>query len=249
MARAALALDARAPPFGVVLAATQRLVDTKWPLIERVAYWLVARRELDYDATAARLLLDRLAERGIEKILVLHDFDISGFSIFGTLGTSGRRYTFHNDVEVIDLGLRLTDVEEMGLEDEPVVIGKDWGKVAAKLRRHGATADEIRFLEHARVELNAMTSRQLIDFVEAKLAEHGVKKLVPDEAVLIEHARRLIEQQFAAAEVEKLRAALTEKAAQVRLPGDLRHAVERRLAADPQLSWDMALAEVLGKRR
>ena len=46
--------------------------------------------------TAARLLLDRLAARGIEQILVLHDFDISGFSIFGTLGTSGRRYRFNN---------------------------------------------------------------------------------------------------------------------------------------------------------
>ena len=32
MARAALALDARAPPFGVVLAATQRLVATNWPV-------------------------------------------------------------------------------------------------------------------------------------------------------------------------------------------------------------------------
>jgi hypothetical protein len=36
--------------------------------------------------TAARMLLDHLAARGIEKVLVLHDFDVSGFSIFGTLG-------------------------------------------------------------------------------------------------------------------------------------------------------------------
>jgi DNA topoisomerase VI subunit A len=41
--------------------------------------------------TAARLLLDRLARR-IDKVLVAHDFDVSGFSIFGTLGTDGRRY-------------------------------------------------------------------------------------------------------------------------------------------------------------
>ena len=34
-------------------------------------------------STTARLLLDRLAPQ-IEKVLVLHDFDVSGFSIFGT---------------------------------------------------------------------------------------------------------------------------------------------------------------------
>ena len=38
--------------------------------------------------TAARLLLDRLAPR-IDKVLVAHDFDVSGFSIFGTLGSDG----------------------------------------------------------------------------------------------------------------------------------------------------------------
>jgi hypothetical protein len=154
--------------------------------------------------TASRELLDALAARGVEQIFVLHDFDISGFSIFGTLGTSGRRYQFINRLRPMDFGLRLDDVKEMGLEDEPVAVGKDWAKVSATLQRHGAAEEEIDFLEKRRVELNAMTSRQLIDFVEAKFAEHGVKKLVPDENVLTQHARRLIEQQLAAAEVEKL---------------------------------------------
>ena len=62
--------------------------------------------------TAARLLLDRLAPR-IDKVLVAHDFDVSGFSIFGTLGSDGRRYRFRNDVHIVDLGLRLSDVEAL----------------------------------------------------------------------------------------------------------------------------------------
>jgi hypothetical protein len=33
--------------------------------------------------SASRLLLDRLVTRGVTKVLVLHDFDISGFSIAG----------------------------------------------------------------------------------------------------------------------------------------------------------------------
>lgn len=36
--------------------------------------------------TAARMLLDQLSKRGVKRILVLHDFDVSGFSISGTLG-------------------------------------------------------------------------------------------------------------------------------------------------------------------
>jgi hypothetical protein len=198
--------------------------------------------------TALRELLDRLVLRGVTRVLVLRDFDISGFSIFGTLGTSGRRYEFHNKVDPIDLGLRLTDVRTMGLESEPVAVGKNWDKVSATLQRHGANKEEIAYLRNSRVELNAMTSPQLIEFIEGKLAKHGVEKLVPDEATLQHHARRLIEQRLGAVEVAKIRAKLSQEAAQVPLPADLRQAVERKLAAEARLSWDAALAELLGKR-
>jgi transposase-like protein len=87
--------------------------------------------------TAARLLLDRLAPR-IDKVLVAHDFDVSGFSIFGTLGSNGRRYRFHNDVHIVDLGLRLSDVETLKLDSEPVETSGDWSARAATLAVHGA---------------------------------------------------------------------------------------------------------------
>jgi hypothetical protein len=83
--------------------------------------------------TAARLLLDRLAPK-IEKVLVLHDFDVSGFSIFGTLGSNGRRYRFRNAVHLIDIGLRLADVTSMDLQSEPVETSGDWSSRAATLR-------------------------------------------------------------------------------------------------------------------
>src|SRR5437870_3194229 len=94
--------------------------------------------------TAARRLLDRLVNRGVEKVLVLHDFDISGFSIFGTLGASGRRYEFKNRVPIIDIGLRLADVEALRLDAEPVTI-KDFRARVDTLRAHGAMRDEITF--------------------------------------------------------------------------------------------------------
>jgi hypothetical protein len=62
--------------------------------------------------------LDELSASGhLKKVLVLHDFDAYGFSIFGTLFTDTRPYKFKNKVTVIDIGLRLEDVEE--LDPEP----------------------------------------------------------------------------------------------------------------------------------
>lgn len=195
--------------------------------------------------TAARMLLDHLCDRGVKQIFVLHDFDVSGFSIFGTLGTSGRRYKFNNNVPIIDLGLRLNDVEEMGLESEPTDVSGNWRKRELTLKRHGATSEEIAFLKTDRTELNAMTSRQLIDFIERKLDEHGVEKLVPEDDVLEEHARRLLEQRFAAEAIAPLRTSIAERARNAELPPDLAHRVADEFAANPQLPWDEALARAV----
>jgi hypothetical protein len=186
-----------------------------------------------------------LPVRGVELILVLHDFDVSGFSIFGTLGTSNRRYRFTNNVPVIDIGLRLADVEAMGLESEPTDVTGNWWKREQTLRRHGATAEEIAFLKKSRVELNAMTSRQLLDFVEEKLDEHGVEKLIPEDALLEQHARRLVEQRLAGVAIARLKSKITKEAAAKKLPADLHRRLANVLALKPQLPWDAALADAL----
>ena len=129
--------------------------------------------------TAARHLIDDMC--GVHKIplLVLHDFDKSGFSIVGTLQRDTRRYTFRNDVEVIDLGLRLEDIDE--LQSEDAFDKGDRDSRAWNLQENGATIEEIDFLLDGRVELNAMTSDQMVDFVERKLKQHGIEKVVPDD--------------------------------------------------------------------
>ena len=55
---------------------------------------------------------------------------------------------------------------------------------------NGATREEAEFLLTRRVELNALTSDQLIAFIEAKLKEHGIKKLIP-KADRLRNAYRL----------------------------------------------------------
>ena len=55
--------------------------------------------------TAARQLVDQTcAQYGIP-LLILHDFDISGFSIAKTLCSDTRRYSFRNEFQTFDLGL------------------------------------------------------------------------------------------------------------------------------------------------
>jgi len=195
--------------------------------------------------TAARKLLDELSPY-VENIFVLHDFDISGFSICGTLGTDSRRYQFINNPPIVDIGLRLADVVDMNLESEPVprVSESEWRQRAATLRGHGATPDEIQFLRDRRVELNAMTSRQLINFIEKKFEEHGVEKVIPDDDVIEEHARRVIKRHLTEQTIAKISDEFTKQAEAVALPEDLPEQIKELLADEPSLSWDAAVAAI-----
>ena len=94
--------------------------------------------------TASRLLVDRLCAAHAVPLLVLHDFDKSGFSILGTLRRDTRRYAFRNRIEVVDLGLRLADVEDSGLETEESSTGpiprRTCGRTAPRRRRSRSCA-------------------------------------------------------------------------------------------------------------
>jgi hypothetical protein len=190
--------------------------------------------------TAARLLLDRLAPR-IDKVLVAHDFDVSGFSIFGTLGSDGRRYRFRNDLHIADIGLRLSDVEALGLDSEPVETSGDWTTRAQTLAAHGASMAEIRFLRHRRVELNAMPADVFVRFLERKLAEHGIGKVVPGNDVLEQHARHVLTRALTNKALEAIRAKAEEDATSIALPSKLHQKVVAALKRQPEIPWDLRL--------
>ena len=144
---------------------------------------------------AARALADEMCSDYDIPLLLLRDFDKAGFSIAGTLQRDTRRYEFRNNIKVIDLGLSLTEVEGMGLESEYQHHLK--GKRLAledNLRANRATEAEIAFMfrdfdrlrSSRRVELNAMTSPQFVSFVERKLRENGIGKVVPEGRLLAE---------------------------------------------------------------
>jgi len=188
--------------------------------------------------TAARQLIDEMCGDHDIPLLVLHDFDKAGFSILGTLQRDTRRYSFVNDIEVIDLGLRLDDID--GLQREDALDKGTRNARAWNLSENGATEAEIEFLLDYRVELNAMTSDQLVAFVERKLEEHGIKKVIPDDEELAEAYRLFARSQEAEQIIERELKQLNGNDA-VDVPRDVKNRVRKYLLLHPEARWDAAV--------
>ena len=200
--------------------------------------------------TAARALADEMCHDYDIPLLLLHDFDKSGFSIAGTLQRDTRRYEFQNSITTIDLGLSLADVQAMGLESEHQHHPKGRKAVLmANLRRNGASEEEIAFMFHdfdtlrssRRVELNAMTSPQFIAFIERKLLANGIAKIVPDPALLaemyagLEKGRRL---EKAIEDLDEI------DMADFKTPEDLQKRVREYLKEHRHERWDAAIRAI-----
>lgn len=232
--------------------------DGFYPLLER--YRIADRFDVaimstkGMSVTAARELVDQLSQRGVT-VLVLRDFDKSGFSIVHTLRTDSPRYRFRAQPNVIDIGLRLEDIRawEVLPLAEAVEYRNAQKDPRERLRAAGATEEECHFLvgdraqgggwSGQRVELNAFTSPRFIEYVEYQLAQSGVTKVVPSGESLERAYRRA----WTAAGIQ---AAIDE--AMTRAPAGEAPALPRGLLAklaraieDMGQSWDEALAEIV----
>jgi hypothetical protein len=195
--------------------------------------------------TSARQLVESLCGGDGVPLLVLHDFDKAGFSIAATLGRDTRRYQFETPIKIINLGLRLEDVIDLGLEDASEATF-DNGTIEARsanLAMNGATDAEIEFLLERRVELNALTSDQLVRFVEKKLADYGVKKVMPDDDVLAAVYRSNIHGAKISEIVDLAVADVIQEDLDV--PDTLKHQVAEHLRLNPTWRWDRAIAEIV----
>jgi hypothetical protein len=214
---------------------------------------------------AARKLVDRLCQQGVT-VFVLHDFDRSGLLIAHWLSHDNDRYQFDAEPNVIDLGLRLADVKKMGLQAEHLVYKQKKNPITA-LFDCGTTPEERTFLvgqphysskyfdkgkywDGQRVELNAMSSRLFITWLEAKFEEHGVGKLIPDDETLdIAWQRALMIAKINEAinavgkEFEKKRER-KKKAKVPKAPSDLAERLRELLDIHPELPWDKALVRI-----
>jgi hypothetical protein len=191
-----------------------------------------------------------LTLRGVT-ILVLHDFDKSGFSIVHTLRADTRRHRYKRPPSVIDLGLRLADVQTMALETEAVEYPSTVDP-RVNLRESGATEAECRFLVRRqtfsgwtgeRVELNAMPSQQFLEWLEARLHDARGQKVVPEQAVLEKSYRRAVRHRAVQRAINDALRALDDEP-HIPIPLDLEGRV-RAMIMDSEWSWDMALWQMV----
>jgi hypothetical protein len=222
------------------------------PLFRRVRladrYDIAVMSTKGMSVVAARRLVDQVCGRHGIPLYILHDFDKYGFSIFGTLSRDNRRYHFRYEVNVADLGLRLADVQACGLEAESVHI-TDSDQVRDNLRDNGATGEEIDFLVDGqqRVELNAFASRELVNWIEGKLKDHGVMKVIPDDAVLADAYREAYVRQHIRVAIRDIRKRAAREAAGAVVPADLRRQIEKAIAEEAALPWDRVVSKLARK--
>lgn len=190
--------------------------------------------------TAARRFVDHVCRvNGGVPLFVVHDFDPSGFSICSRLTTVSSwarkndlvKYEFKNKVNVTDFGLRLEDVEKYSLKPEQF-------QFRTMPQEVDATDEERAFFRSGRrVELNAFTAPQFIEWIEAKLSAR-LSKFVPADDVLESAYQRAFVVATLNDAIEKAKAEATEKAKTLKLPKGIRE----RLAKG-ESPWDLELYE------
>jgi hypothetical protein len=194
--------------------------------------------------TAARRLINDICGKNGIPLFVLHDFDFAGLVIVGTLRRDTRRFQFTRAVEVVDLGLRLDDID--GLEREPAAASRaSEEKQREQLALNGASAEEIGILLEERVELNAMTSDELVAMIERKLTDYGLQKVVPDDDTLADTYRAFRRSQRLRERFVEMEERFDLEAADVAVPEDLGAQVRAVLTEYADLRWDDAVHVVL----
>jgi DNA topoisomerase VI subunit B len=219
------------------------------PLLKRARvaerYDIAIMSSKGMSTTATRMLVEALAIQGVI-ILAAHDFDKAGLTILHTLQHDTRRYQFKTKPLIIDLGLRLDDIEAMQLQSEIVTYDSDKDP-RELLRQQGATVKEANFLVESgrpkewrgrRVELNAMTAEGFLQWLERKFAEIGVSKMLPDAAVVEAAYRRGAMLHRAQEVLDKL----IKKSHTIPLPAGLYQQIQSQLTEFH--SWDAVVAEV-----
>jgi hypothetical protein len=160
----------------------EALKSAKWP--ERHDCALLTSK--GFSTRAVRDLLDLLADDG-EPVTVfcIHDADASGTMIYQTLQEETKARP-RRRVEIINLGLEPWEALDMGLEVESVKERDNRSSVADYVLERPDGAEWVEWLQGNRIELNAMITLQLIEWLDGKMAEHGGEKLVPPALAIVE---------------------------------------------------------------
>jgi hypothetical protein len=188
-------------------------------------------------STAARDLIDSICSDYNIPLLVLHDFDSAGIIIKDTLENDTRRHIHKGASDVIDLGLTFADIG--GLMPEP----GNSNISAERLSEAGCSGAAIDFLREQRVELNAMTSPQLVEFVERKLQQHGIKKVIPDDETLKETYEAFVKSDRLSEAFDKMKEEFDDDDNDdpIEAPKNLAAQVKKKMKEQPDIPWYRAV--------
>ena len=163
------------------------LREAKWP--ERRDCALLTSK--GYASRAARDVLDLRGKTGEDiTFFCIHDADGDGTAIYEKLQEATRARP-GRQVHIINLGLEPEEALEMGLPVEKTERGKRKARVAAYV-----TPEWQDWFQKNRVELDAMTSPEFLEWLDRKMDAHDRGKVVPPREVLRERLDRDVREQL-----------------------------------------------------
>jgi len=200
---------------------------------------------------AARRFVDQVCRvDGGVPLFVVHDMDKAGFEIsvrLTSVSDWARKadrvaYEFENEINVTDLGLCLVDCQKYGLQSEPSNFKGTFASDSI------ATDEEREFLRgNRRIELNAFTAPQFIEWLESKLVENlGPERWTPDDSVLENTYRRALAVAEINLAIETARTSAIEKYAEAAIPKTLKRQLKTQMKDSPA-AWDKAIYRLARK--
>jgi hypothetical protein len=159
--------------------------------------------------------------------------------------TPPNRCKIEHAIKVIDLGLRLADVEAFGLEDryEDTHDKGDRTSRHRNLRQNGATEEEAGILLEERIELNALASDELVNFIERKLQQNEIKKIIPSKDTLAEAYELFARGEYIQETIDEALESLDDE--DIEVPDDIEMRVNKILAKHPNIRWDDAIRRIV----
>jgi hypothetical protein len=154
-----------------------------------------------FTTRAARDLVDKLPEHNEPTtIFCVHDADAAGTMIFQTFQEATKARSARR-VQIVNIGLEPWEALEMGLEVEDVEAGDRRKPVADYVLERDDGAHWEEWLQGHRIELNAMTTPQFIEWLDQKV---GTGKLIPPPHVLEAELDAKVEQKVRDAVIERI---------------------------------------------
>jgi hypothetical protein len=180
----------------------EALKETRWP--ER--HDCMPMSSKGFGTRAARDLVDKLAKHNEPvTIFLVHDADAWGTMIYQTFQEATKARGARK-IRSINLGLEPWEALDLDLEVEDVGAGERLKPVADYVRKRDDLAPDgnewEEWLQTHRVELNAMTTPQFIEWLDGKLVDYD--KLIPPPDILAAELGARVEEKIRTAVVDRI---------------------------------------------